>query len=565
MINTNIFSSILITAVLFLLACGASFELHAQDVPPNGGNGGRDGGRNNNDGNNAGNNNGRGGQPRPPLNDLDNPQENLQRLISELNLEPASVNGLNLPNITDEKAQLGKQLFFAKNLGGEQSSACVSCHHPMLGGGDDLSLPVGLAAVNVNEQSAHDLLGQGRFNGLNFINLPSVPRNSPTVFNLGLNTRRLFWDGRVETRRNGAISTPDSSVNNDGRRRSDNNLPQGTTLAAAQARFPVTSSEEMRGDFSSASDNQTLRALLAARFSNTDNNFASNWPAAFALAYGDSTVNFNRIADAIGEYERSMVFINNPWNNYLQGNDAALSNDQKAGAVLFFTSRRDGGAGCVNCHRGANFSGFGHQLTAYPQFGPGKGNDSGTTTHTDFGRENVTNNDEDRYHFRTPSLLNVSKTAPYGHSGAYQTLNEVVAHYRDPRQAIDRLFGAENSQALTTGNEPFCQLPQVIALMAKNQQSCADLYPNAYQNSIAGVEHLERARNNEVSARFPLRGGANLSDAQVSRVVAFLNALTDPCLESRVCMEPWIIDQGDAAAYPDNLPLIAEDEIGNAL
>jgi len=580
MLTKNILSLKLIPLILFLLSNSFILSIQAQEAPPNDGangdnggrgNGGRgngdggNGGRGNGDGGNGGRGNGGGGNRGVIINDLENAQQNLQALINDLNLEPTTAEGLNLPNITDDKAQLGKQLFFAKNLGGEQSAACVSCHHPMLGGGDNLSLPVGVSAVNFVEQSAHDLLGVGRFNGISFLNLPSVPRNSPSIFNLGFNTRRLFWDGRVESRRNGAISTPDSTINDDGRRRPDNNLPQGATLAAAQARFPVTSSTEMRGEFSQASDDQTLRSQLAERFTDSDGDFPSNWPAAFTVAYGDSNVSFDRIAESIGEYERSMVFVNNPWNDYLQGNDDALTEEQKAGAVLFFTRRRDGGAGCVNCHRGDTFSRFGHQLTAYPQFGPGKGNDSGTSTSNDFGRENVTNNTEDRYHFRTPSLLNVALTAPYGHTGAYQTLNEVVSHYRDPRQAINRLFGEENGQVLSTGEEPFCQLPQVADLMIKNNQGCADLYPDAYANSIAAVTHLEQARNDEVPARFPLRRGANLSDEQVSRVVAFLHALTDPCIESRDCLSPWIIDESNVASFPDDSALIAEGENGGAL
>jgi len=576
MLTKNILSLKLIPLILFLLSNSFILSIQAQEAPPNDGgntdggndgrgNGGRrNGGRGSGDGGNGGRGNG-GGQPRGTINDLENAHENLQLLINELTLEPTTTEGLNLPSITDAKAQLGKQLFFAKNLGGEQSAACVSCHHPMLGGGDDLSLSVGVSAVNFVEQSAHDLLGTGRFNGISLMNLPSVPRNSPTIFNLGLNTRRLFWDGRVEARRNGAISTPDSTVNDDGRRRPDNNLPQGATLAAAQARFPVTSPTEMRGEFSQASDNQTLRSQLAERFTDSDSDFPSHWPAAFAVAYPDDNVSFDRIAESIGEYERSMVFINNPWNDYLKGDDDALTAEQKAGAVLFFTRRRDGGAGCVNCHRGSTFSRFGHQLTAYPQFGPGKGNDSGSATSNDFGRENVSNNIEDRYHFRTPSLLNVALTAPYGHTGAYQTLNEVVSHYQDPRQAINRLFGEQNAQALVTGNEPFCRLPQVADLMIKNNQSCADLYPDAYANSIAAVTHLEQARNDEVPARFPLRRGANLSDEQVSRVVAFLHALTDPCIESRECLAPWIVDESNVASFPDDSALIAEGENGGAL
>ncbi len=89
-----------------------------------------------------------------------------------------------------------------------------------------------------------------------------MPRNSPTIFNLGFNTQGLFWDSRVESRCGGAILTPDSPVDLRGRHLSDPNLPQGTTLAAAQAKFLVTSSVEMRGQFVIGSDNQELRAAL---------------------------------------------------------------------------------------------------------------------------------------------------------------------------------------------------------------------------------------------------------------------------------------------------------------
>ena len=480
-------------------------------------------------------------------------------------ISKSSHKDLNLPDINDAKAQLGKQLFFTKNLGGEQSAACVSCHHPSLGGGDNLSLPVGVAAVNELEQSSHDLLGLGRFNGNTINNLPAVPRNSPTVFNLGFNNQGLFWDSRVETRRNGVILTPDSPVDEQGDRLSDPNLPEDTTLAAAQARFPVTSPDEMRGDFSLNTDNQSLRTELTARFNNSDSEFSSDWPTAFTQAFGDDEVTFDRIADAIGEYERSMVFINNPWKNYLDGDDDALTDEQKSGAILFFGGQRGGGNGCASCHRGSTFSSNRHHLVAYPQFGPGKGNDSGNTTGTDFGRENINNNENERYHFRAPTLLNIAVTSPYGHTGAYQTLEEVVEHYNGPEEAIDRLFSAQNGIALTNNNAPFCQLPQIQELMEKNNQSCQSLYPDAYDNSMAVVNHLQQAREGQLEARAPLRDRRNLSSEQITHLAAFLHALTDPCVESRECLAPWIIDEKDKESYPDPLPLVAIDKDGNNL
>ena len=69
------------------------------------------------------------------------------------------------------------------------------------------------------------MLVPGRYNGDDNINLPAVPHNSPTVFNLGLNTDSLFWDSRVETQRGGNIITPDSDIDQRGRRLPDTNLP----------------------------------------------------------------------------------------------------------------------------------------------------------------------------------------------------------------------------------------------------------------------------------------------------------------------------------------------------
>lgn len=504
---------------------------------------------------------------QPPLRQRPNdpqlpavPEQQLQAIITNQNIISIDQETLNLPTIDSPKAQLGKQLFFTKNLGGDQSAACVSCHHPALGGGDNLSLSVGVAAVNELDQSSHDLLGHGRFNDNGVNNLPAVPRNAPTIFNIGLLTRGLFWDSRVETARNGGIFTPDSEVNEQGQRRPDTNLPLGTTLAAAQARFPVTSRDEMRGEFLTNSENEELRNALAQRFDNSNEGFNALWPSAFANVYETTEISFSQIADAIGEYERSMVFINNPWQEYLAGNTDALSNQQKSGAVLFFSPTNQGGAGCVACHRGNSFSDSRHHLVAFPQIGAGKGNESTTATSQDFGRENITNNPNDKYHFRTASLLNVAATAPYGHSGAYQTLEEVVNHYNNPRASIERLFAAQGNVPFSDGEAAYCQLPQIALLIQKNNLTCESVFPDAYQNSIAVTEYLQQARNNDVNATAPFRARVRLSPLQVDDVVAFLHALTDPCVESRECLSPWIVDENDVASFPDDQPLVAHDK-----
>ena len=496
----------------------------------------------------------------------------LRELIVARNLNVSPTAGRDLPS-HDIMVQLGKALFFANNLGGENSVSCASCHHPNLGGGDELSLPVGVDAVDVDDQLSPALLGHGRFQGQSDGNRPVIGRNSPTVFNMGLFDRSLFWDSRVEVINpvagsNGVgrpIVTPDSSVDEQGRRLPDSNLPQGTTLPAAQARFPVTSTQEMRGQFAAQADNQALRAQLATRFDNSDVSYDSSWPVLFGQTYDDGEINFDRIAHAIGEYERSMTFVNNPWQAYLAGDNSAMSEQQKQGAILFFSPPQQGGVGCAGCHNGPTFSDGRHHLTAFPQIGPGAGDTGVAGPSDDFGRERVTGNEADRYHFRTPSLLNVAVTAPYGHSGAYETLAQVVNHYRNPRGSVDRLFGVVNGQPFANGDAPLCHSAQVEAISQKNGLSCDEVYPNAFANSSAAVRRLGQARNGQVAATAPLPANAPLDNARAEAIVAFLHALTDPCVTDSDCMQPWVIDQDDVATYPDDNPMVAHDAQGDAL
>ncbi|MFT4926406.1 MAG: cytochrome c peroxidase [Phenylobacterium sp.] len=492
------------------------------------------------------------------------PGKKLKKLVKALDLKPATGAEFNVPSVNDPMVQLGKELFYAKNLGGDQDVACVSCHHPSLGGADALSLSVGINPVNAQGESSHALLGVGRFNGNG--DLPNVPRNAPTAFNTVLNVEAMFWAGRIEFDADGELYTVDSERDADGNRLPDTNFPYGTSIASVQARFPPTAGNEMRGGFFPDADRQTVRDMYLPRFNNTDPSFVSSWPTAFALAYGDAEMTFNRIADAIGAYEDSMLFVNSPWKAYLEGDEYALTRKQKAGAVLFFTSKEEGGAGCSGCHQGTTLSGPEYHLVAFSQFGPGKGNPSGTSTSTDYGREIFSGEEADRFHFRPPSLLNVEVTAPYGHVGIYQKLEEVVGHYGNPRKSINKLFGAKRGVPFVK-NAPFCRLPQVKALTAKNQQSCESMYPNAYANSIEVVTHLEQANDSDsgVEATNPLHGIKKLSRREVKQVTAFLTALTDPCVKSRECLAPWIIDGNDSAAFPDDKPLVGVDAMGHEL
>ena len=104
--------------------------------------------------------------------------------IASLGITGDATMGQTLPSITSAKAQLGMKLFFTKFLGVDKDESCVTCHHPKLFCGDNLSLPIGFTA------EIPDLLVPCRrhlSSCFDFYFGPTLPLNSPTTFNLS------FW------------------------------------------------------------------------------------------------------------------------------------------------------------------------------------------------------------------------------------------------------------------------------------------------------------------------------------------------------------------------------------
>ena len=122
--------------------------------------------------------------------------QELSEIIEQESLTGDHFSDRSIPDINSDMAQLGKHLFFSKSLSGDRDTACVTCHHPMLGGGDNLSLPVGVGAP------LPDLLGSGRVHDAeanDYDGGPTVPRNAPTTFNIAGWDKVVFHDGRIES------------------------------------------------------------------------------------------------------------------------------------------------------------------------------------------------------------------------------------------------------------------------------------------------------------------------------------------------------------------------------
>lgn len=135
---------------------------------------------------------------------------------------------------------------------------------------------------------------------------------------------------------------------------------------------------------------------------------------AFKEVFGTG-ITADGIAKAIATFERTIVFSNSPFDKYMQGDAPAMSELAKRGMYLFM-----GKAECIKCHNGTNFTDNKFHNIGVPTEVPLK---------EDLGRYNVTRKDSDKGAFKTPTLRNITDTAPYMHNGFFPTLFEVVQFY----------------------------------------------------------------------------------------------------------------------------------------
>lgn len=138
---------------------------------------------------------------------------------------------------------------------------------------------------------------------------------------------------------------------------------------------------------------------------------------AFTKIYPDG-LTFDTVKDAIVVYEQSLYTPNSRFDQFLRGNQQALTASEQEGYRLFKAY------GCISCHQGVNVGG--NMFQKFSVIGDYFA-DRGNLTQADLGRFNVTGQDSDRYVFRVPTLRNVALTAPYFHDGSAQSLHEAIA------------------------------------------------------------------------------------------------------------------------------------------
>lgn len=188
-------------------------------------------------------------------------------------------------------------------------------------------------------------------------------RNSPPIFNMNWHTS-YFWDGGV----NHLESQPINPIQN-----------------------PVEMDETVPGIIAKIKDD-------------------ADYKAKFKAAWGDETMNSQRIFKSLAQFMGAMVSANSKYDKYTRG-ETTLTAAEMNGLNIYNTH-------CATCHTAPLFTSFDIVNNGLK---PNDFNDS--------GRAVITKRAEDLYKFKIPSLRNLQYTAPYMHDGRFNTLNQVLNHY----------------------------------------------------------------------------------------------------------------------------------------
>jgi cytochrome c peroxidase len=137
----------------------------------------------------------------------------------------------------------------------------------------------------------------------------------------------------------------------------------------------------------------------------------------FEQAFGSPGITKERVAKAIADYERTRMSGNSPYDRWKAGDETAVSDEVKLGDKLFFDK-----AGCNQCHLGYNFTD-----TLFHNLGVGW--DPEKNEFKDQGRYLVTHEETDLGAFKTPTIREATRRAPYMHDGSVATLQEAIDLY----------------------------------------------------------------------------------------------------------------------------------------
>ncbi|MFT7462014.1 MAG: cytochrome c peroxidase [Pseudohongiellaceae bacterium] len=318
-------------------------------------------------------------------------------------------------------ARFGQALFFDKRLSGPGTVSCASCHDPALGWGDGRRLAKGVA---------------------------NHPRHSMTLWNVAYN-RWFFWDGRKDSLWSQALGPLE-----DPREHAASRL-QLTHLIASDSDY-VRAYENVFGALPELADEQRFPPEGRPVPGDDGHEHAQAW--ATMTEDDQQLVNevFANMGKAIAAFERKIVSRRAPFDIFVEGlatddldKQKALSAAAQRGFELFA-----GKAQCIVCHDGPQFTDREFHTNRVPTgegSDPGRGLGVARLLNDPFNGHSVYADDDGQRarsklsfprggwelpgSFKTPTLRNVSRTAPYMHEGQIATLQEVIEFYSTLKNA----------------------------------------------------------------------------------------------------------------------------------
>ncbi len=308
---------------------------------------------------------------------LDKPENHVPldiELPVGLSAGKALVQGIEDNPMTRAKIELGRQLYFDTRLSSDNTISCASCHHPDEGFGRHTQFGVG-----VKDQTGD--------------------RNSPVSYNRILSGAQ-FWDGRadsLEAQAVGPIANP---------------IEMGHTHEACVS--VLGDIEGYKIQFEKIFPDEGLTIDTVGKAIATFERAIVTAPAPYDYYELVRSVNAQFDADEIADLEEEDPALYARYTEAVE-KSAAMSESARRGRELFFSEKSN----CTACHAGANFTD-----EKYHNLGVGMDKEE-----PDLGRYKVTMDDKDRGAFKTPTVRNVSLSAPYMHDGSQKTLEEVVEWY----------------------------------------------------------------------------------------------------------------------------------------
>lgn len=300
-------------------------------------------------------------------------------------------------------ADVGKAFFESKNVSLNGRMACRTCHLDKFGSADGLPNAIGVFGEGEGPTRA---MSEGKI----------VPRNTLPLWGRGAKGfDTFFWDGKVDFSGVERLSQFGS------------NAPSDDALLIAVHLPPVEIREMIEDDSDVSTFKRESQIDADALYNRIADHLRKTEVEAIASLSGQlrkpaPDIRFLDVARSIAAFIRSEFRLKDTRFHKFVFGTQTLTPDELAGGLIFY-----GRGKCVNCHHGPYFSDMKFHTVPLPQLGFGK-NGFGI----DYGRFNVTFDGDDLYRFRTPPLLNVQKTAPYGHSGSVAGLGAAIIAHFDP-------------------------------------------------------------------------------------------------------------------------------------